>query len=277
MHHGCVCVVVCVYQVLEHRPYRWVVKAMATGAGILEKAYDELLEAHSTPETTAKWHALEAAGHWKDQVATIFSSLASWPTLEKYGFSNRKTAEIFHAGVDGDPSYRELRDRCEFIVSMHVELAAEHAWHAVRKQWCMPEKQAILNHPDPKVRHAGMAEIKQLWDTIRKAEQIVVDQTHEKYQEVGSVLKNIHWSRKIWPREDRIDYEKAGWVLTDDIKERAYEKWSAARHTKTTAEDSYHTLYFTCREPHPSFALGSLWPRLCLWPQPQGYGLYLRF
>eukprot|EP00973_Karenia_brevis_P021509 2956612-Karenia_brevis.AAC.1 len=89
------------------------------------------------------------------------------------------------------------------------------------------------------VRDAGMAELRQMWTGIKKAEAMVVEQTHPRYQDVGLVLESIYWSRKVWCREDRIDYEKADWKLTEGIRKRAYDKWSAARHSKTTAEDQH--------------------------------------
>eukprot|EP00973_Karenia_brevis_P053453 7428871-Karenia_brevis.AAC.1 len=135
-------------EILEHRSYRWILKAMANATEVLESVYNDLLKAHCEPKTTAEWWAYEAAGKWKEQVTCFFTNLASWRALEQYGFSNKKTAEIFDAGVDTDPAYRELRDRSQFIFSMHVELAAEHAWHTVRREYCMPERQAIFNHPD---------------------------------------------------------------------------------------------------------------------------------
>eukprot|EP00973_Karenia_brevis_P009035 1223221-Karenia_brevis.AAC.1 len=109
----------------------------------LYKAHQKILANQSKgPEATAAWWAGMAAGMWRDEVIALFSGLADWAKLLNLGFRNATNAQIFDVANYDNAESKECQDQIQYVWSMIVELACEHAWHMIAHETNMTLKNA---------------------------------------------------------------------------------------------------------------------------------------
>ena len=117
-----------------------------------------VIEQLTKQETALQYHARAASGENRQHVADIVTILQDPEKLRRYGVGNENAPEFL-------PDDKTIAQR---LVKLLVEMLAQRAWTQMRRE-IPPHMLAVVRHPDRPTARAGLALIRESWESFAEA------------------------------------------------------------------------------------------------------------